>query len=49
MRVVASLLQSRRDAHRLDHWYRLRREQDVATIAEIFKIRDLGISGKSCF
>jgi probable biosynthetic protein (TIGR04099 family) len=40
-RVVASLVQFRRDAHCLDHWYRLQRESDDATIAEIFTLRAL--------
>jgi probable biosynthetic protein (TIGR04099 family) len=40
-RVVASLVQFRRDAHCLDHWYRLQREADSATIAEVFTLRAL--------
>jgi probable biosynthetic protein (TIGR04099 family) len=40
-RVIASLVQFRRDAHRLDHWYRLEREADGAIIAEIFTLRAL--------
>jgi probable biosynthetic protein (TIGR04099 family) len=40
-RVVASLVQFRRDAHCLDHWYRLQRESDDAPIAEIFTLRAL--------
>jgi probable biosynthetic protein (TIGR04099 family) len=43
-RVVASLLQFRRDAHGLDHWYRLQREADGSTIAEIFTLRALATS-----
>jgi probable biosynthetic protein (TIGR04099 family) len=38
-RVWASLLQFRRDAHGLAHWYRLEREQDGAAVAEIFTLR----------
>jgi probable biosynthetic protein (TIGR04099 family) len=40
-RVVASLLQFRRDNATLAHWYRLERETDGAAIAEIFTLRDL--------
>jgi probable biosynthetic protein (TIGR04099 family) len=40
-RVVASLLQFRRDNATLVHWYRLERETDGAAIAEIFTLRDL--------
>lgn len=40
-RVVASLVQFRRDPHRLDHWYRLQREADGAAIADIFTLRAL--------
>jgi probable biosynthetic protein (TIGR04099 family) len=43
-RVVASLLQFRRDARGLAHWYRLEREQDGATIAETFTLRGLPAS-----
>jgi probable biosynthetic protein (TIGR04099 family) len=40
-RVVASLLQLRREAENLAHWYRLEREADGATIADIFTLRGL--------
>jgi probable biosynthetic protein (TIGR04099 family) len=40
-RVVASLLQFRREAENLAHWYRLEREADGAAIADIFTLRDL--------
>ena len=40
-RVVATLLQFRRDAQFLEHWCRLQREQDGVTIAEIFTVRVL--------
>jgi probable biosynthetic protein (TIGR04099 family) len=38
-RVVASLLQFRRDDASLAHWYRLERELDGAAIADIFTLR----------
>jgi probable biosynthetic protein (TIGR04099 family) len=38
-RVVASLLQFRRDAGSLAHWYRLEREAEAMPIAEIFTLR----------
>jgi probable biosynthetic protein (TIGR04099 family) len=40
-RVVASLLQFRRDHGSLRHWYRLERAQDDATIADVFTVRGL--------
>jgi probable biosynthetic protein (TIGR04099 family) len=38
-RIVASLLQFRRNAGSLAHWYRLEREADGIPIAEIFTLR----------
>jgi len=43
-RVAVSLLQFRRDAQCLDHWYHLQREPDGLTIAEIFTARALATS-----
>jgi probable biosynthetic protein (TIGR04099 family) len=40
-RVVASLLQCRRDAEVIGHWYRLARAQDDQTIADVFTVRGL--------
>jgi probable biosynthetic protein (TIGR04099 family) len=38
-RVIANLLQFRRDDEILNHWYGLAREKDRATIADIFTVR----------
>jgi probable biosynthetic protein (TIGR04099 family) len=38
-RLVASLLQVRRDRENLVHWYRLEREQDGRTIADAFTVK----------
>jgi probable biosynthetic protein (TIGR04099 family) len=43
-RVVASLLQFRRDVDVLGHWYRLARAQDDHTIADVFTVRGLAIA-----
>jgi probable biosynthetic protein (TIGR04099 family) len=42
-RVIASLLQFRRDDENLSHWYRLERAQDQAIIADVFTVRGLPI------
>jgi probable biosynthetic protein (TIGR04099 family) len=43
-RVVASLLQFRRDTDSIGHWCRLEREQDGLIIAEVFTVRALATS-----
>jgi probable biosynthetic protein (TIGR04099 family) len=43
-RVVASLLQVRREERALGHWYRLERAQDNFAIADIFTLRRLRVS-----
>jgi probable biosynthetic protein (TIGR04099 family) len=45
-RVVISLLQLAQTAERLDHWYRLVREDDGCTIADVFTIRGMVGSGE---
>jgi probable biosynthetic protein (TIGR04099 family) len=38
-RVIVTLLQMRRSDQRLTHWYRLEREHDNRTIADVFTVR----------
>jgi probable biosynthetic protein (TIGR04099 family) len=45
-RVVATLLQDRREQGKLGHWYRLERAVDNFAIADIFTLRQLRVSDR---
>jgi probable biosynthetic protein (TIGR04099 family) len=46
-RLVITLLQVSQQPERLNHWYRLERELDGSTIADIFTVRALPLTGES--
>jgi probable biosynthetic protein (TIGR04099 family) len=46
-RLVITLLQLSQQPERLNHWYRLEREHDGSTIADIFTVRALPLTGES--